>query len=73
LGWRLKSYFNIDTSAYKSHLRESISSGLNEIHAPLICIRQYDKEFIGKLMDKAESLEANIVKEILLDKYKETS
>lgn len=83
LGWRLRNYFNININSYKNYLRESLSSRLNEIHAPLICIRQHDKGFIKKLMDKAEekysemkkdkaeSLEAIIVKEILLSKYRD--
>jgi len=81
LAWRLKEYFNIDTNSYKKYILNNVSKRLNEMYAPLICVRAYDKEFIESLLgkevssykrqqeDKAMTIEANIVKAIVEIKF----
>ncbi len=77
LAWRLKQYFKIDINFYKKYATDKISRRLNEMYAPLICVRAHDKKFIQALLDKAleshrklledrsMSIEANIVREII--------
>ena len=76
LKWRLDNYFKIDTLAYEDYIDNDVSRRINEMNAPLICVRAGDKEFINSLLgkakrkheklmeDKSMSLEANILKEI---------
>ena len=76
LDWRLKNFFKIDTEAYKKHRSEEISDRLNEMYAPIICIRKNNKKFLKALMkravemneklleDKAQSFEAIIIEKI---------
>ena len=78
LMWRLKNFFRIDTEAYTKYIDLDISKRLNEINAPLICIRDGDEEFVRGLLlkargrnseltqDKSLSFEANILK--IIDK-----
>ena len=51
LAWRLKEYFKININSYKKYAIYKISRRLNEIYAPLICVRAYDKGFIKSLFD----------------------
>ncbi len=74
LMWRLKNFFKIDIEAYIKYIDLDISKRLNEINAPLICIRDGDEEFVRGLLSKARgrnreltqdkslSFEANLVK-----------
>ncbi len=76
LDWRLKRFFKIDTEAYKKHRYEGISDRLNEMYAPIICIRSKNKKFLKTLMkraveknkrlreDKAQSFPALIIEKI---------
>ncbi len=76
LDWRLKRFFKIDTEAYKKHRYKDISDRLNEMYAPIICIRSKNKKFLKALMeravekdtklreDKAQSLPAMIIVKI---------
>jgi len=76
LVWRLKNYFKIDINAYRKYIDFNISKRLNEIYAPLICVREHDRDFIKSLLgkakkkhmqlleDKSMSMEANIIREI---------
>ena len=76
LDWRLKRFFKIDTEAYKNHRSEEITDRLNEMYAPIICIRYKNKKFLKALMkravemneklleDKAQSFEAVIIDKI---------
>ena len=76
LDWRLKNYFKIDTEAYKKHRNKDISDRLNEMYAPIICIRSKSKKFLKALMkravekniklleDKAQSFPALIIEKI---------
>ena len=58
LDWRLKNYFKIDTEVYKKHRNKDISDRLNEMYAPIICIRSKNKKFLKALMERA--VEKNI-------------
>jgi len=76
LDWRLKNFFKIDTEAYKKHRNDKISDRLNEMYAPIICIRKNNKKFLKALMkraveknkrlreDKAQSFPALIIEKI---------
>ena len=76
LKWRLENYNSVDNKVYKKYQSSIISKRLNEMNAPLICVRSYDGDFIDSLMEKAKekqkgltqdksmSLEASIIKEI---------
>jgi hypothetical protein len=76
LMWRLKNFFKIDIAAYTKYIDLDISKRLNEINAPLICIREADKLFVSGLLSKAKgrykeltqdkslSFEANMLKAV---------
>ena len=47
-----------DTEVYKKHRNKDISDRLNEMYAPIICIRSKNKKFLKALMERA--VEKNI-------------
>ncbi len=77
LKWRFENYFKIDILAYKKYIDVDVSKRINEMNAPLICIRNGDEQFINNLInrsekrykqlmeDKSMSLNAEIIKEII--------
>ncbi len=77
LYWSFRNFFKINTNVYKKYIDNSISKRINETNSPLICIRDWDADFINQLIAKARhkhmslmeekslSLEANIVRAIV--------
>jgi hypothetical protein len=82
LMYRFENYFKIDPLAYRDIIDYKVFSRINEMFAPLICIRKDDGEFTEKIValsmerheeileDKSMSLDAEILKAIHLHHLK---
>lgn len=83
LAYRLKNYYKIDTRAYMKYIDSSVYKRLNEMIAPLICVRDGDESFISGLIgmtrekhrnmmeDKSMSFEAEIIKAMYMVQIEE--